>query len=473
MSKINIVDVFNPLFGLVDSYKQAKGDASETLKAILHGAHKVVYPIYSADIEEQEAFRDDLVEFGEKRRVTFGERDSVERVMIKILLPERSSNRQGLYTNILLRAKHEEWVPDTFEDKLNTFGIEKAGKPSLTVKKEPVDNGRKGRKILAEAVPMVSFQSTEHMPRTQGRFVALCNSRRDGTIEVVAYTEDEKAISSLVTKVGTGQVKVVESLNGEAKENQLDKLKDTVFDSFEVLPNYTGEVSGEIIKVHKPTGLSDFIFPTEKSELQFDMWCKKSSSQVLFFEGSHGTGKTTLTDLAPTLLYPNVKCDIREVSLNQPLNKLTEQVKKLREDAPWLNSQMPVFITFNEAQALMEKGKDLSLLRPLLEQQANNVHIIMTSNKAVVDTGINSRAVNIHLGKYDATKWQPRLLEILKLEGIKCNDAKSMLGLTKLIGGDVRELLKAFDELVYRFNVANPKSIKVKGSLAAPAKNVS
>eukprot|EP00487_Bulimina_marginata_P008006 TRINITY_DN29900_c0_g1_i1.p1 TRINITY_DN29900_c0_g1~~TRINITY_DN29900_c0_g1_i1.p1 ORF type:complete len:106 (-),score=5.73 TRINITY_DN29900_c0_g1_i1:19-336(-) len=105
---------------------------------------------------------------------------------------------------------------------------------------------------------------------------------------------------------------------------------------------------------------------------------------------------------------------------------------------------MPTFIVINEAQALAEKGKDLSLLRPLLEKQSGNVHVIMTSNKPVIDTGINSRAVNIHLGKYQAERWQPRLNQMLEHEGIKCGDAQTMLELSKLIGGDVRELLKVF-----------------------------
>lgn len=207
--------------------------------------------------------------------------------------------------------------------------------------------------------------------------------------------------------------------------------------------------------MHKPESDKEFVFSSKRAKTLFYMWCEKSSSQLLYLEGSHGTGKTTLTMLAPKVMYPGVECVIKEISLNKPLKSTVEEISKLRVDIPALNSVQPVFVVINEAQALTEKSKDLSILRPLFEVQASNVHMMMTSNKPVIDSGISSRAVNIHIGKYQAERWQPRLVELLRREGIECTNGKAMLELSKVIGGDVRELLGVFDELIYRFNKLN------------------
>lgn len=452
MKNLNLAVQVSPLKKLVKDFNGAETKTASALKIVLRGIYPLVYQFGALDIEEQDDYRSSLIEFAGKEGATIKLNDCPARILIKALFKEQNDNRKACYSNIILRGIYIGKTPEQFGKWLDQEGIEKAGKSLVSVKKVPIDNIKEGKKKLANAEPFVVIDRTKEMPQVHGRVVALCNNRRDGTTEVIGVCSDEKLIDSLISKVGTGQVDILERLDGKKKESAIEALKLKALESFKATSDYSGEISDCLASLYKPRAESDFVYPSDRAKMLFDMWCEKSSSQLLFLEGPHGTGKTTLTQLAPKVMYPKTKCVIKEISLNKPLKNVTQELEKLVVDIPAINSTQPLFIVINEAQALIEKNKDLSILRPLLETQANNVHIIMTSNKPVIDVGVSSRAVNIHLGKYQAERWQPRLAELLRLEGILCSDKECMLDLSRLIGGDVRELLGVFDELIFRFN---------------------
>lgn len=462
MSNQKLAVDLNPVHDLVKDWDIAELNAAQKLILALSGVYKLISSYKQLEIEEQDKIKAELREYAEELEVKLGNNDSLERILVKIFFSSRSDNRKACYTNIMIRGLNNKIAFSYFESWLSKLGVEEAGKKlKVETPKKTLDIVTLGYERLSKAKPIHCFDKLDSTPNNSGRAIAICNIRKDGTTELIGYTSDELIVSKVVEKVGQDEIKLDYALVGNAKEQALLKAKSNVLNQFELLPNYTGIVTANIAKAHKPECIKQFVFPTDESDTTFRMWALKSSSQVLFIEGPNGTGKSSLSLIAPTVLYPEIECKISEVNLNQSLSKIASTVEKLVEDIPLYNSEQPQFIIINEAQALTEKAKDLSILRPLLEQTAPNVHVILTSNSSFIDLGINSRAVSIHLGKYKAERWVTRLEQILEAEGIKCNSELALKELAELVGGDVRELLKIFDELIFAFNELNPPTASV------------
>lgn len=458
-----------------DAWDKTDKSATTALYDVLDGSYGIIRPISLQEVKEQKESIKHIEQIAKEQGIILKPRVNISRKVAKLIFNDRSDNRISTMGRVLENAIAEGVSVEEFLSWLESRGGVEGAKKSLPKgTDEQVDYLQKGEENLSRAQSIFHIDKLDKTPATPKQVLLLADVQQNGTSKVMAFLEDENLVCNAISLIGQGKADLSYALDGIALEQVIKHLKDKVFSSFIMQPNYIGLTKGATSSKFEPNTLAECVLPTEDAELQIQVWLKKSPERPLFIYGPHGTGKSTVARVLASELYPNNEFKITEVNVNQTITKFTEEFKKLTVNSPFFNSSQPQILIINEAQALKPNKKDLSVLRPFLENLPDNVHVILTSNVPVIDTGINSRCLNANLSRYDEVKWQPRLKYILEQEGLECHDSAALLKLTGLLGGDIRVLLSVIDELVTRYNLihSQPYATLPETALLPYAKSV-
>ncbi|PCH96402.1 MAG: hypothetical protein COB83_05815 [Gammaproteobacteria bacterium] len=450
---------FIKLKAKVEVWHTADQSANDALYESLHSGYGIIQPISQQEVIDQKESMKCIAEIAKEQGITISSKANLCRKIARLAFDHRSDNRVSAIGRVWENAIDEDvLVPDFKPWLIRRGGIEGA-KKAITKGDvtEPIDFITKGEEQLLRAQSIFQIDKLAKTPGSPKQVLLLANVRKDGTSDVMSFVEDNKLVASAISLIGQGKVDLSYVLEGIALEQVTQETKDKVFNSFQMLSNYTGGSVGGTSTKYAPENKAACILSSDEAELQIHVWLNKSPERPLFLFGPHGTGKSTLAKVLGKELYPNDEFKVTEMNINQSASKVTEDLKKLTVNNPFFNVTQPQIIIINEAQSLTANKKNLDILRPFLESFPKNVHVILTSNDPIIDTGINSRCLNVNLGRYNPERWQPRLKYILDQEGLKANDSGALLKLTKLMGGDIRVLLTVIDELITRYNLAHTK----------------
>ena len=221
-------------------------------------------------------------------------------------------------------------------------------------------------------------------------------------------------------------------------------------------------------KKYKPTCIDDVVFPSVKAKQVVDNIVSHKVFKHVIFEGSYGTGKSTLLRLIPEAVFSpsnpktaiankkpgalweaigNVDCKAMDGFDCSGVEDVRTKLRKIVNRGPTTNIDIK-FITIDEFDGMSPKAQQA--LKGLLDQadDFDTCFLFATNNYYSLDAGVRDRCIRVKMDDFDPDLWLPRLHTILQNEGVDAIDENLLLKLVISCDGHFRQVLQKLQNVV-------------------------
>ena len=208
--------------------------------------------------------------------------------------------------------------------------------------------------------------------------------------------------------------------------------------------------------IYAPKRLSDVVLPDDYAKETLQTYVQGFTLKPLLLYGPYGTGKTTIAELLPYAIVPDLQSfDVLLIKADGRKN-IARQLAKIEAFASRVpfNERSIRFVIIDELDNLAPEIQ--SALKSHMSSYQNMVLFIFTTNFInKIDGGLCSRAEQVFIGPADTDRWLPRMTYILCKENVRVPAQEEFCRLARACNGDVRELLTTLQRYVLRYRASN------------------
>lgn len=413
--------------------------STDILYGLLGDVYRLSHPIMTMNRGDRKEFMDLIHEEAKKRGIELGDTDNFIRCCCKTVFSHSTTNRVNTYCRVEMAAFNSEVTPENFETwLLENTGVEEVAANKKDKPKSQKDLVNEGADKLYSAYPVATLKNVKGTPKSPDFVVMLGEIKSNGQTEIYSFINKDSIVKMALMSAGRGELTLQKHECGGAYVlTRKEAIKDVV-NQLKPATNKPVQVNSLSLSAKYPVIKREFfVFPSEEVEQEFDQWLSTSSDKALFLYGGHGTGKSTLGGLIPSLLYPNENdLLVERIEASKGINVLSKRFDEITSKPAFTTSFGARFIIIDEVQVY--SSKDLMLIRTKIDNLPPKCHVILTSNVEDIDAGLSSRFQVINVDIPERGRWTQRMKWILEQEDKLIDNDEALTNLAEISQGDCR-----------------------------------
>lgn len=198
-----------------------------------------------------------------------------------------------------------------------------------------------------------------------------------------------------------------------------------------------------LVEKYRPQSISDYIFHNDQTKKIVLKWIKEGEIPNTLFEGTQGTGKSTLSKLLVKELGVSGS-DV--MTINCSLSMGIDRVRELEQWCKRRSHSGGFRIVQLEEFDRISHSASLAM-RDVTEAYSDNVRFIATCNHInKIHPALVSRFQVLNLGSFDFDALTDHIINILEQEQINVTDEDYLIELLNTYSPDMRKIINTIDQ---------------------------